>query len=304
MQTAFRLVDKDFSGIIDRDELRALIENALYIVTSDAAFDIIFRTIDADNSGSISFDEFAAAISDPTIKLTDAVSDDPGVQTQLEKREAIKREKERSKSFDVSATDAFSLYAKNETLRLHDKPFVIQQLRKKVDTKFWEIKNSFAECDPDSTGTISEEDFTRLVRHHLLVPEGGPGQLAAMVNCLLNSDGSVDYLYFCSRFGELGSQVALADPKEHLKAKVDRHFGSATASPSGSPTNENSASLTSGYGVRGVPRNGVRAVPHAQSKQVIQQLTARSMEQAANNPDSACNWQVCVCPCVCGTTRM
>jgi hypothetical protein len=45
------LVDKDFSGVISREELRALIENALYIVTSDAAFDIIFNTIDADASG-------------------------------------------------------------------------------------------------------------------------------------------------------------------------------------------------------------------------------------------------------------
>ena len=46
-----RLVDKDFSGVISREELRALIENALYIVTSDAAFDIIFNTIDTDDSG-------------------------------------------------------------------------------------------------------------------------------------------------------------------------------------------------------------------------------------------------------------
>jgi len=48
--------------VISRDELRTLIENCLYIVTSDAAFDIIFRTIDADGSGEISFDEFAAGL--------------------------------------------------------------------------------------------------------------------------------------------------------------------------------------------------------------------------------------------------
>ena len=81
VQKAFRLVDKDFSGVISREELRALIENTLYIVTSDAAFDIIFRTIDTDGSGEISFDEFAAAISNHNIELTEIV-DGPVVVTQ------------------------------------------------------------------------------------------------------------------------------------------------------------------------------------------------------------------------------
>ena len=44
------------------------------------------------------------------------------------------------------------------------------------------------------------------VRHHLLLPEGGEPQLKAMMNCLRNDDG-IDYLYFCSSFGSLGSQV-------------------------------------------------------------------------------------------------
>lgn len=48
VQNAFRLVDKDFSGVITRDELRRLIENVLYIEVSDAAFDIIFNTMDMD----------------------------------------------------------------------------------------------------------------------------------------------------------------------------------------------------------------------------------------------------------------
>jgi hypothetical protein len=137
VQTAFRLVDKDFSGVISRDELRALIENALYIVTSDAAFDIIFRTIDADNSGEISFDEFAAAISDTTIRLTEAVSGDPGALAEIQKREEMQRAKNGKADFDVMAADQFSLFSKNETLRLNGSTFVIQNLKKKVGIKFY-----------------------------------------------------------------------------------------------------------------------------------------------------------------------
>ena len=244
VQTAFRLVDKDFSGVISREELRTLIENALYIATSDAAFDIIFRTIDADNSGEISFDEFAAAISDPTIQLTEAVSSDEGALAAMEKREEMQRAKAGKKDFDVMAADQFSLFSKNETLRLHGMVFVIQNLRKKVDTKFYEIKSSFAEHDPEGRGTISEKQFVALMRHHLLLPEGGETQLKSMVNCLRNEDGSMDYLYFCSSFGSLGSQVQLADPNASLKAKVDRSFAGrdADAKPASAGTDSHKSS--------------------------------------------------------------
>ena len=61
--------------MISREELRKLIEEVLYIVVSDAAFDIIFKTMDKDGSGELSFDEFAAAITNPDVELTDTVSD-------------------------------------------------------------------------------------------------------------------------------------------------------------------------------------------------------------------------------------
>jgi len=273
VQTAFRLVDKDFSGVISREELRALIENALYIVTSDAAFDIIFRTIDADGSGEISFDEFAAAISDPHINLTEAVSTDENALAAIEKREALSRAKTGlTADFDVSATDQFSLYAKNETLRVHGKAYVIQNLRKKVDTKFWEIKSSFTECDPESQNSISENEFVRLVRHHLLVPEGGPGQLASLVKSLGTDDGNIDYLHFLSSFGSLGSQVQLVDPIKALKANVDRSFAEK-ASRDATPFRPGTAGSN-------VDKHGI-----------IVKLNNRSKEQAFTHPNESVHWQ-------------
>jgi len=92
---------------------------------------------------------------------------------------------------------------------------VIQNLRKKVDDKFWEIQNSFTDCDEEGIGSISEAQFVRLMRKHHLVPEGGPGKLEALVNCLRTHDDAskIDYLHFLSSFGSLGSHVELG---QHL----------------------------------------------------------------------------------------
>ena len=207
VQKAFRLVDKDFSGVISREELRALIENTLYIVTSDAAFDIIFRTIDTDGSGEISFDEFAAAISNHNIELTESVATDAAAQAGLAKRQAMQSVRDGSSDdFDAGPTDALALFAKNETLRIHGQPFVIQNLRKKVDDKFYEIKANFQMSDPEGSGSMGEDEFVRLMRVQFLAPEG-PGALVKLVETLRNDDGSIDYLLFLSSFGAMGSHV-------------------------------------------------------------------------------------------------
>ena len=184
VQTAFRLVDKDYSGVISREELRVLIENALYIQTSDAAFDIIFNTIDKDGSGDISFDEFAAAISDPNIELTDAVATDENALTAIERRNALQQGLSEQAEYNVCATDALALFSKNEAIRISGSSFVIQNLRKKVDEHFYEIKTAFQNCDPELLGSMPSDEFVRVLRAKKLVPEGGEPKLLALVDSL------------------------------------------------------------------------------------------------------------------------
>jgi hypothetical protein len=104
-------------------------------------------------------------------------------------------------------------------LRLHGKTFVIQALRKIVDRKFYEIKSSFAECDSAGSGSVSEADFVRLLRHHCLLPDGG--MYVCMHVCL--SVSHIKFYFYNRRRGEAGGAHSHASPaRGHIYGRLPR----------------------------------------------------------------------------------
>ena len=228
VQKAFRMVDKDFSGIISREELRHLIQNVLYIAVSDAAFDIIFNTMDSDHSGELTFDEFAAAISDPDIQLTEAVSDTAEAQTGLA-RQAMYEEmlkKKDAKTFDTGPSR--DLDGKYERLKIGDKAWTIQNLRKIIEKRFFEIRNSFVAEDPAGRGAVSREDFVLLLRRNHIAPDGGEAAMESLIAALdPEGSGMVDYLAMLKAFESVDPRLRMADEKVAVKAAVQRKLQAA-----------------------------------------------------------------------------
>ena len=62
VQQAFEAVDADGSGLLDRDEIRALLES-LGKRPTEADIDDAMAELDADNSGEVDFEEFSGAFS-------------------------------------------------------------------------------------------------------------------------------------------------------------------------------------------------------------------------------------------------
>lgn len=53
LQSAFRMFDKDGSGLVSADELKTVLEGA-----GDADFEKLIKEVDGNNDGEISFEEF------------------------------------------------------------------------------------------------------------------------------------------------------------------------------------------------------------------------------------------------------
>jgi Ca2+-binding EF-hand superfamily protein len=228
VQKAFRMVDKDFSGIISREELRHLIQNVLYIAVSDSAFDIIFNTMDSDHSGELTFDEFAAAISDPDIQLTEAVSDTAEAQTGLAQKAMYEEmlKKKDQKTFDTGPSR--DLDGKYERLKIGDRAWTIQNLRKIIEKRFFEIRNSFVAEDPAGRGAVSREDFILLLRRNHIAPDGGEAAMESLIAALdPEGSGMVDYLAMLKAFESVDPRLRMADEKVAVKAAVQRKLHAA-----------------------------------------------------------------------------
>lgn len=55
LQSAFRMFDRDGSGLVSAEELKSVLEGA-----GTVDFDKMIAELDANNDGDISFDEFCA----------------------------------------------------------------------------------------------------------------------------------------------------------------------------------------------------------------------------------------------------
>lgn len=109
---------------------------------------MVMMQMDADHSGELSFEEFASAISNPNIELTEDVSTTNEGKHNLARIKMYKDLGEQAgRSHDTGPAHSHQLFNKNETLTIGDSKWVIQNLRKKIDGRFFEIKKSFAALD-------------------------------------------------------------------------------------------------------------------------------------------------------------
>ena len=70
--SAFAIFDKDGSGNIDRDELRAVMMECAIVPSSEEELEQLVEAADTDGDGEISFSEFAAIVRDQLTRAANA----------------------------------------------------------------------------------------------------------------------------------------------------------------------------------------------------------------------------------------
>ena len=189
VRTAFRALDRDCSGTLERGEMRALLES-YHIKLSDADMDRLMAQIDTDGSGKISYREFNEYFGADIAggKFKNAGGMESALATAEEKR-AEKHEEARKEcchSYHQNWTTADFMNAM-ETIMM---------------TRARTVRRIFRVADNDKSGCIDAQEWHAALCQMNL--EMSPSKAKEFFDALdKNGDGRINYREFVNAFGDI-----------------------------------------------------------------------------------------------------
>lgn len=210
LREAFRAVDRDASGGIDRDEMQAALFS-WHVPCSGHKVDALMAAFDRNRDQNISYSEFCEALkpfsvrSQPIFGLSDQFVTDkhrvlPDEHRVLLNDNLTHVERPAARGQGVGRRDfqlidlpsAGSGPASPEVLKEH-----ALDLSNRIHVKYRRLKDAFRSFDENKDGKLSSQELMMAVRcFNLPFPQAHIMQLARL--CDTNADGLIDYNEFAA----------------------------------------------------------------------------------------------------------
>lgn len=207
LRDAFRAVDRDASGGLDRDELLAALFN-WHVPVKGRQMDMIMANFDRNGDASISYSEFCDGLkpytvrSQPVFGLAD--------QYVTNKHRVLPEENRVLLNDNVKPALVAGAYSKlRPDYHLYElprgappaSPKVLnahtRDLADRIHTKFKNLKDAFRSFDENKDGKLSQQELLTAVRcFNLPIPKEHVLQLAK--RCDVDSNGLIDYNEFAN----------------------------------------------------------------------------------------------------------
>jgi len=185
VRTAFRALDRDSSGALDREELLALLQN-YHIKLSECDMNKLIARIDTDNSGKISYREFnnyfGADIAGGSYRSAAMRK----ISSARDIKKDAEAQKRRSQEHHKSWTTGDFMNAMESILM----------------TRARTVRRIFRVADSDKSGCIDVQEWQNALRQMNL--EMPPDKAKEFFDALdKNGDGHINYREFVAAFGDI-----------------------------------------------------------------------------------------------------
>ena len=210
---AFKMMDKDRSGSLSANELKALLDSYCYKVP-DEIFANMLSLFDADGDGEISYHEFMA-------QVKRSVAGQSGYTPAMEQAETGGGEDDFDSSGMSAAERRRTVKAKaEERRRIAKKQSTLKKMLQKIGDKFSTVRRAFMDMDKDKSGTLDYDELRRVLEStgYKIEDEVFDDILEVFDS---NMDGEIDYQEF------------LAQLKDYIQAKETGGVGSHLAGLAG-----------------------------------------------------------------------
>jgi len=195
MLQAFRKMDRDGSGYLDRDEIEQFLAE---FNMPRHHIDNLLRQLDTNGDGKVSFAEFSQGFQPRTGAVINLPSEERYVtnrhvvaspQVLVNDNLAVSRKSEVRPDTQLLPLPAGGGVASASELKAHQ-----SAISDRIFAKHSKLRDAFRNLDVDKNGRLSEVELKRAVRvYNLPIPERHVEQLFGQ---LRGSDGQVDYEAF------------------------------------------------------------------------------------------------------------